>query len=254
MFVQAGSVEVTNNSTSVSLVLPSPVGYGNAVVGCIIWDYTFSGAMSITDDKGNFYTLTTLANSGITQILGVACGGIINSPQTITLTINPSAGFVKLLICEYTPVFGLANPRDAVVIASQAVTAGTPFTVGPVSTSYGTQDVIAFCTNRGGGDLVPVSPAVSRISNLTDFTAVAADLSTTAPGNYSIQFTPSQSGTVYSVIYSLRPGFQIRSSLRVLGKGFPSSIKNTNGHRAKVLFSGKATLQFLGTTGQVYLT
>jgi hypothetical protein len=81
--VQGNHAGANANSTSIAVTLTNPVGSGNTVCGAVTFD-SGSGAniSSITDDKGNAYTISDNVNDGTNfQRMAVCLGQYHQRPE-----------------------------------------------------------------------------------------------------------------------------------------------------------------------------
>jgi hypothetical protein len=112
--------------TSLPMTFGAAVGLGNTVCGWATWDYTSGITLSsVTDDKGNSYTVDTVIDPGNQILVSFVRGNITNSPTTVTVAISGAAGFASSAIDEYTGVAALTDPRDGSAHQRQAAVATT---------------------------------------------------------------------------------------------------------------------------------
>lgn len=267
--VQSATSETTVNTLSATVSFGNKVGFGHAVIGVIAWDYTFSGAITITDDKSNTYNITAsqfLTNSGVYQlgVAGIYLGNITNFPQTLTAAVSPSAAYVKLMVSEYATVWPINNPLDtAFTFSPVSVTSGVTFQSPTIGTLYNNEDIWTAVIIRGGGTVTPIGTIPSnlnlttRASNTTDFTGLAVDTSSLRPLSvYFAQFQANVTAPAIVTTCSLRPGATAQGLCMVRGQVLPRppQILAKNISQVGLLSPRSVLTQTNITTGQVYIT
>lgn len=103
--VQSGFGSMASSATTQTVTL-APVGAGDTVVGMIVWQGT-TLPTSVTDDKGNAYTVIDSATSGAYGLVTFWRMNITNGPSVITATWAASALYPQLAASEYTNVKSL---------------------------------------------------------------------------------------------------------------------------------------------------
>lgn len=151
--VQSRSTSIQVGATTIPVSFAAAVGNANAVCGMVTWGSASSSDFSsVTDDKGNTYTLqTVVVDAGNGQSLGTFwLNNITNAPITVTASFGGnSLQFRGLVIHEASGIDTGATPTDGstgqvgtgLSTAADAVTSGNF-----VTASNG--DYIFGCTAR----------------------------------------------------------------------------------------------------------
>lgn len=273
--VQSAISQTLKNSTTATLTFPQKIGVGNAIVGMVCYDYTFSAATSsITDDQSNTYTQGTadivqynIGNPNFWQLRAVPfyLGNITNGPQTLTVSLSPSATFTKILASEYTGAIRLANPIDVFGFqVGDMVNPGTAVDWASFSTQYNNEDIWWGVFSRDGGVITVsstftgITPGFNvRASDSTDTSALIFDQTVLAKNVSANAYVSVSVPTDYVVgNVNLRPALAGGSSLVNL-RGKLTTPKVTISPPSKSLFTlqGQCALVQTGTTtAQVYIT
>ncbi|HEY6280567.1 MAG TPA: hypothetical protein VIW72_02070 [Burkholderiales bacterium] len=166
--LNAGATYVQSKSATSALASPlttivvsftSVVTSGHTVAGFVTWgsDIT-SDLTSVTDDKGNTYTIVRRTHSlgGFNQsIASFYLQNIINSPQTITATFSPARPWRGIAVHE---ISGLsATPLDQETGQAQTTpgTGANAVTSGPVTTTKNGDYIIAGTTECSSSRALP---------------------------------------------------------------------------------------------------
>lgn len=104
LHVQSAYGSMPSGVTTTTVTLAA-VGVGNAVVGMIVWQGSIAPT-SITDDKGNSYTVLDSA-SGSYSTITFWCSNITNGPTVITATWAASTLYPQIVASEYSNVKSL---------------------------------------------------------------------------------------------------------------------------------------------------
>lgn len=141
---QFENTATTANTYSISF--GSTIGSGNCVVGFFQYDGSSNTLTSITDDKGNTYTVkdTTIDAGDGAVGSSFILGNITNAPIQINFNFSTSHVSVWGVIDEFSGVKAQADPSEA-----HSVTAATG--VNPTTSGVLTANTITPTTN---GDLV----------------------------------------------------------------------------------------------------
>ena len=148
-YVQSASATSALSPTAATIAVsfPSVVTSGNTVAGFVTWGSDIATNLStVTDDKGNTYTIVRKTNStgGHNQsIASFYLQNIINSPQTLTATFSPAMAWRGIAVheisglCTTATTPSCATPLDQETGQAQT-TPGTGtdlVTSGPVTTT-----------------------------------------------------------------------------------------------------------------------
>jgi hypothetical protein len=84
--------------------LGAPVGSGNFVVGCVMQWTNPNAPTSVTDDKGNSYTVMPTVVSSSATFSWFYKEGIANGPTTITANFNGTSAYGEVALEEWSGV------------------------------------------------------------------------------------------------------------------------------------------------------
>jgi hypothetical protein len=132
MFARVQGTSFENTATTANVYSQSfsaPIGSGQCVVGYFQYDGTSNTLTSITDDKGNSYTVkdTTIDVSNNAVGHSFILGNISNGPITINFNFSTSHASIWGCIDEFSGVLARSDP-------SEAHSATTPTSVGAANT------------------------------------------------------------------------------------------------------------------------
>lgn len=134
-------------SSSVTVTFTSAQTAGNLNVIAIGWNDVTTTITSVTDSKGNSYSVAvptdTYPTGGLSQAIYYAkniASATANS-NTVTVSFSASASFPDVRILEYSGL-DTSSPLDTGTNAS-ASGAGTTASVGPITTSIANELVLA---------------------------------------------------------------------------------------------------------------
>ena len=121
--------------TAISQAFTNTVGVGNLVYGFIQWD--FGGSLnitSVTDDKGNTYTIADNVNNATDnqRMAAFYKENLTNAPKTISGNFASSASFARIEICE---ISGAATASAIDGHTAQAEAASTSHSSGNITTT-----------------------------------------------------------------------------------------------------------------------
>jgi hypothetical protein len=176
-FVQVKSGVATSGS-SLAVAYPAAQTAGDLNVIAVMWGDTTSNVNSVTDSRGNPYTLaigptrTNGLSSSIYYAKNIAAGG-----NTVTVTFNQRAGWPNVNVLEYSGL-DTANPLDVVATATGN---GTIANSGVANTTSANELIV------GAGNPTSVFKAAgsgfsSRLIN--SFGGISEDAIVTNAGNY----------------------------------------------------------------------
>ncbi len=190
-FVQVKSATPQSASASVPVTFTAAQTAGNMNVVVVGWNDTTSTVSSVTDSRGNTYTLAIgpTTGTGLRQSIYYA-KNIAAGTNTVTVAFTPAAAFPDVRVLEYS---GLdpANPLDK---TAGAAGSGTTASSGAATTTaaneliFGAGMTLAKYTGAGTG-------FTSRIITTPD-ADLAEDKTVTATGSYSATAPNSSSSWV----------------------------------------------------------
>jgi hypothetical protein len=263
--VQSCISATTPNSLTASASFSAPVGIGSAVVGAVIFSNVFSGTITVSDDQGNSYLsalsyTTQTITTGLVKEFGFAVfwrGNIRNSPQTITITMSPSAPALKVMASEFNSALGVTDVHDAVSTAGIVVTAGQVYTP-PAMTLGGVNEDLFFAAGNADGGTITTSTAgvTQQVTDTTDYTGTIFTASQIPAGT---ALTPAL--TFQSAGLAVVMPLALKSQANGAGTRFQLQAKATM-NPISIRMSGSVTCQlqapaqfsFLGTAAQIYST
>ena len=117
-FVQVKSATPQTNSASVAVAYPLAQTLGNLNIVAVGWNDTAATVSSVTDTRGNTYTLAIgrTSGTGLRQSIYYA-KNIVAGTNTVTVTFNQAAVFVDVRALEYSGL-DQVNPLDVTAGAS----------------------------------------------------------------------------------------------------------------------------------------
>jgi hypothetical protein len=117
----------SSSASSTSVTLSGAVTSGNAVVGSLV--YYGGGTLTITDDKGNAYTVVNTSTSLYTYY----ALNLTNGPSTITATGSVASTFWRIIADEFS---GITAIDASVDVAFSGVSGTNAITTGLVTTIF----------------------------------------------------------------------------------------------------------------------
>jgi len=167
------------SGTTVAATLTNVVGSGNAVYGGCSWDASVVSAItSVTDDKGNSYTVldNTLDGTNNQRAAQFYRKNITNGPKTVTVTFSGgSPGARTIVVAEFTGVDTADQSNDGHGGQNQQLigTTANAITSGAITTTLDGDLILGLSANTSG------SPGPPNVG--TGFTSGDAD--NTSPGS-----------------------------------------------------------------------
>lgn len=178
--VQSANASDPDTASTLSAVFTNTVGSGNTVMGVLIvarYSYSLS---SITDDKGNSYTIVdSYAGDNSDTMYSFYASNLTNSPKTITANFTGNV-YAQIAIDEYSGVGTLDvhgfNYQSSVTTAANNITSGnvTPTQNGDLI--YGG----TMCYSTGTGAPTAGSGFTGRNSTAYFYGATEDQVQTTA--------------------------------------------------------------------------
>jgi len=179
-FVQVKAATPSAPSASVAVTYPLAQTAGNLNVVAVGWNDTTSTVSTISDSRGNIYTLAIgpTTGTGLRQSIYYA-KNIAGGSNTVTVTFNQAATFVDVRALEYSGL-DTANPLD---VAAGAAGTGTLASSGAVTTTSANELIFGAGMTRthftGAG-----SGFISRIITNPD-ADIAEDQTVSSTGSYN---------------------------------------------------------------------
>lgn len=183
-FVQkiSGPTTPTASLSTVSVVLPTSQVAGNTNVVAVGWADTAHTVSSLTDTRGNIYTLIV----GPTSIAGTVAASqslyyaknIAGGANTVTVTFNAATAFPDLRVIEYAGL-DKVNPLDAKAAATGTGTTGNS---GTAVSTLGSELIFGAGTTTGSFN-APGPGFFSRDVNA--FGSIVEDKAVSVVGSYS---------------------------------------------------------------------
>jgi hypothetical protein len=188
-FVQVKSAVATSGS-SLAVAYPAAQTAGNLNVIAVMWGDTISNVSSVTDSRGNPYTLAVgpARTSGLSSAIYYA-KNIAAGSNTVTVTFNQKAGWPNVNVLEYGGL-DTVSPLDVVATASGN---GTTANSGSATTTSASELIV------GAGNPTSVFKAAgsgfsTRIIN--SFGGISEDQIVTSTGSYKATATMTYGGWV----------------------------------------------------------
>ncbi len=190
-FVQVKAATPQTASASVAVAYPAAQTAGNMNIVAVGWNDTTSTVNTVTDTRGNTYTLAIgpTSGTGLRQSIYYAKNIAVGS-NTVTVTFSKAAAFVDVRVLEYSGL-DTVNPLDKTVAAAGSGTAansGAATTTVANELIFGAGMTAAVFTSAGSG-------FISRIITTPD-ADIAEDRIVSATGSYSATATNNTSNWV----------------------------------------------------------
>jgi len=190
--VKAATPQTASSSVSVAYAVAETAGDLNIVA--VGWNDATSTVSSISDSRGNSYSLAIgpTTGSGIRQSIYYA-RNIAGGSNTVTVTFNQAAAAVDLRVLEYSGL-DTASPLDVTAGAAGSGTApssGSATTTAANELIFGAGMTTTHFTGAGSG-------FTSRIITSPD-ADIAEDRTVTATGSYNATAPNSSSNWVMQV-------------------------------------------------------
>ncbi len=200
-YVQGISSGNDASGTTVFAAFPGNTSAGDLIVVAVSWDTSSSAQASVSDSQGNTYVRATTSNNTTTfQALAVYyAANIKGGADTVTVTLNPSAGYRRLQIQEYSGV-AITDPVD---VTSQNIDLnGDTTTDGVTSTNAVTTAngdlIFGVATQDSGTNTISAGTGFAQrleLNNGSDNPMVAEDRTQSAAGSVAATFTLSAAGS-----------------------------------------------------------
>jgi len=191
-FTQVGSGPSTlqASNSSVAVAYPRAQGAGNLNIVAVGWGDTTSSISSVTDSRGNSYTLAVgpTSNTGLQQSIYYA-KNIAGGSNTVTVKFNQAASYPDVRILEYGGL-DTSNPLDAKAAAAGS---GTTANSGPAVTTSANELIFGAGTT-GTAFSAAGSGFVNRMINV--YGNIAEDKTVTSSGSYNATATTSSAAWV----------------------------------------------------------
>jgi hypothetical protein len=195
-FVQGSSgpstLQASNSSVAVAYPSAEVAGHLNVVV--VGWGDTTSSISSVTDNRGNTYTLAAgpTTNTGLQQSIYYA-KNIAGGSTTVTVKFNKAASYPDVRILEYSGA-NTSSPLDGKAAAAGS---GTTANSGAVTTTSANELIFGAGTT-GTQFSAAGSGFVNRMINV--YGNIAEDKTVTSTGSYNATATTGSSVWVMQVV------------------------------------------------------
>lgn len=126
--VQGNAAGAAGPAATVAVTLGAAVGSGNSLCGWVSWgSNTLTTLTSVTDDKGNTYTISDKFpdNANVQSGAMFFLGNITNGPTIITAHFSPNQNFLQIGADEYSGVLAATNPSDGHSVCAAVQTGST---------------------------------------------------------------------------------------------------------------------------------
>jgi chitodextrinase len=241
-FVQVNQSDPTTSQSSVSATFTSAQTAGNLNVVAIGWSDSTSHVVSVTDSKGNSYSIAagpTAFTGSRSQVIYYAknIASAAANGNTVTVTFDAAAPWVDVRIVEYS---GLdpTNPLDGGASASgigATMSSGSVTTTGATDLLVGANDVTGYTTAPGTG-------YTQRI--FSDDGGIIEDEVVTTTGSYSATATQQISDVWIMQMAAFRA-----ASGDTQAPTAPSGLAATSVSSSQINLSWSASTDNVGVTG-----
>jgi hypothetical protein len=181
---------VTTSGSSVAGTFAAAQTLGNLNVVAVMWGDTTSAVTSVTDSKGNAYSLAVgpTTASGLTSAIYYA-KNIAAGSNTVTVTFNQTAGWPNINVLEYSGL-STTSPLDVTATASGT---GTTANSGSATTTAASELIVG-----PGNPLTTFTAAGSGFSNriINSFGGISEDKIVSSAGSYNATATMTSGGWV----------------------------------------------------------
>ena len=178
-FVQAKAATPQTPASTVSVTYPLSQTAGNLNIVAVGWNDSTSSVSSISDSRGNTYTLAIGPTTGTSLRQSIYYAkNILGGSNTVTVTFNQAASFVDVRVFEYSGLSTTA-PLDVTAAASGS---GTTASSGPATTTAANELVFG-AAMTGGVIKAAGSGFTSRL--ITPDGDIGEDKLVSATGSYT---------------------------------------------------------------------
>ncbi len=209
-FAVVQKVHVNNNAVGTSLAASGAVvGSGNAVVGSFSIDSSGGGdIVSVTDDKGNTYTVVDNVNdaTNVQRFCSFVLGNITNGPATITVG-STSKSFRTVTWEEISGVAALSDPRDGHGGQLQTApgTSSNGVTSGSVTTTVNGDLIWGATCNSSDGTVPSVGSGFAAGTGDSDGAIIVTENRTqTTAGAVAATFTAASNVHFITLVMALK--------------------------------------------------
>ncbi len=196
-FVRVAAATPQSPTQTVSITYPAAQTAGNLNIVVVGWNDTTATVQSVTDNRGNTYSLAIgpTSGTGLRQSVYYA-KGIVGGTTTVTVTFNQAAVYPDIRILEYAGVSTLDKTAGASGNSTSA-NSGTASTTAANELIFGANTVATSTTSAG-------TSFTSRIITTPDGD-VAEDRIVSAIGTYSATATLSSAGPWVMQMVTFKP-------------------------------------------------
>ena len=232
-FVQgnSGANSAQSGTSSLQVAYPGAQVAGDLNVVAVGWGDTTSSISSVTDSKGNTYSLAVgpTSNTGIQQSVYYA-RNVAGGSNTVTVTFSQAALYPDVRIVEYAGA-DRSNPLDVKVAAKGS---GTTANSGSATTTTANELIFGAGTT-GSSFNAPGSGFLSRM--IDAFGNIAEDKTVTTIGTYNATATTNSSSPWVMQLASFRAGGQ-GASPPTVSAILPTSGTTTGGTSVTITGTG----------------
>jgi hypothetical protein len=171
----------TTSSTSIGATLSNTVGSGNAVMGAVTWGANSAALTSVTDDKGNSYTVVNNSydSSHVQSFATFYRLNITNAPVTITANFGSSVAWRNIIVDEFSGI-ATSSALDGNAMNLQSTTSNVTdmMTSTNITTTANGDLIYGVNGSTGAGTVTSVG---------TGYTAAAVSADTYYRAEYKVQ-------------------------------------------------------------------
>jgi hypothetical protein len=233
LFVQGstGPSSLQPSNSSVAVPFSGAQAAGNLNVVAVGWGDSTSSVSSVTDTRGNTYTLAIGPTSfnGMQQSIYYAKNIAVGS-NTVTVRFNQAAAYPDVRILEYSGV-DTTNPLDGKAVATGT---GTAANSGSIATTTANELIFGAGTT-GQGFTAAGTGFANRMINV--FGNIAEDKVVSATGSYNATGTVSSSAWIMQVA-TFRGGGQVTNPAPVVNTISPTSGTTAGGTPVTITGTG----------------
>jgi chitodextrinase len=246
-FVQVNAATPQSSPTSVNVTFNAAQTAGDLNVVAVGWNDATHQVSSVTDTKGNVYTLAVgpTVFSGLSQSIYYAknIAAATAGSNTVTVTFNGATAFPDIRIVEYNGA-DLVTPVD--VTATGTGSSATSSTAAVTTTNA--NDLLFGANLVATGTTGPGAGFTNRIITTTD-SDIAEDRLVTATGSYSASAPMVSSGAWLMQMVAFRVAGGAPPPPDTTPPTAPASLTSTAGSSTQINLAWTASTDNVGVTG-----